>query len=125
MKEYVFHLKHDAGTVAIRTTGSSYEIARRKVLDAEGAPPSAIQYVTLPEFESVKFHPYNGRFVAGEEITLFSYRNSRLGYGMNPEGVFLLLDCNRDTWEPRRVMLKGTADQVKTAFNNTKEYRSR
>jgi hypothetical protein len=44
-KIYTFKLKHDKGTATIRTSASSPEAAKKKIMDAEGAPESAITFV--------------------------------------------------------------------------------
>lgn len=42
MKTYEFQFKHDGGSTVIRTTGTDVNSAKRKVLEAEKAPESAI-----------------------------------------------------------------------------------
>jgi hypothetical protein len=42
MYQFRFTVKHDSGYVRIRTTGSSVQAARNKVLQYEGCPASAI-----------------------------------------------------------------------------------
>lgn len=42
MKTYEITLKHDSGTVALRTRAESIEAAKRMICEAERAPESAV-----------------------------------------------------------------------------------
>lgn len=42
LKKYSIKVKHDKGTITIKTSASSEEAARTKVCNAEGCPESAI-----------------------------------------------------------------------------------
>lgn len=42
---YTFNVKHDNGTMKIKTSGTSVEAAKKKIADAEGAPESAVTLV--------------------------------------------------------------------------------
>jgi len=42
---YTFNVKHDKGSIKIKTNGSSAEEAKKKIAAAEGAPESAITLV--------------------------------------------------------------------------------
>lgn len=44
MKTYEITLRHDSGTVTLRTKADSIEAAKRMVCEAEGAPTSAVAY---------------------------------------------------------------------------------
>lgn len=44
-RNYVVAVPHDTGTITIQTTATSPEAAKAPVENAEGCPPSALQYV--------------------------------------------------------------------------------
>jgi len=41
-REYIVSVKHDKGTIRIRTSGSTIEDAKKKIMEYEGCPESAI-----------------------------------------------------------------------------------
>lgn len=45
-KMYKFKVKHDSGSKTIKTSGSSMEVAKKKIANAEGCPESAITLVS-------------------------------------------------------------------------------
>ena len=41
-REYIVSVKHDKGTIRVRTSGSTIEASKKKIMDYEGCPECAI-----------------------------------------------------------------------------------
>jgi len=47
IKEYIASVKHDKGVIRIRTTGSTIDTAKKKIMEYEGCPECAIISICL------------------------------------------------------------------------------